>query len=69
MTIKTYQELFHYTTFPVFVTRRETGEVIYKNFSCEKYLPKLSKRKLLTTYVLIRRRSLLKMGNIRFFFS
>ena len=51
MTIKTYQELFHYMTFPVFATRRETGEVIYKNFSCEKYLPKLSKRKLLSPFV------------------
>ena len=51
MTIKTYQELFHYMTFPVFAIRRETGEVIYKNFSCEKYLPKLSKRKLLSPFV------------------
>ena len=51
MTIKTYQELFHYTTFPVFATIRETGEVIYKNFSCEKYLPKLSKRNLLSPFV------------------
>lgn len=51
MTIKTYKELFHYTTFPVFATLRETGEVIYKNFSCEKYLPKLSKRNLLTPFV------------------
>ena len=52
MTIKTYKELFHYTTFPVFATLRETGEVIYKNFSCEKYLPKLSKRNLLTPFVI-----------------
>ena len=51
MTIKTYQELFHYTTFPVFATLRDTGEIIYKNFSCEKYLPKLSKRKLLSPFV------------------
>ena len=51
MTIKTYQELFHYTTFPVFAMRRDTGEIIYKNFSCEKYLPKLSKRNLLTPFV------------------
>lgn len=51
MTIKTYQELFHYTTFPVFATLRDTGEIIYKNFSCEKYLPKLSRRKLLKPFV------------------
>ena len=51
MTIKTYKELFHYTTFPVFATLRDTGEVIYKNFSCEKYLPKLSKRNLVTPFV------------------
>ena len=51
MTSKTYQELFHYTTFPVFAMLRDTGEIIYKNFACQKYLPKLSKRNLLTPFV------------------
>ena len=51
MTIKTYQELFHYTTFPVFALLRDTGKIIYKNFACEKYLPGLSKRNLLKPFV------------------
>ncbi len=51
MTIETYQELFYYTAFPVFAIRRSTGEVIYKNLACEKYLPKLSKKNSLNSFV------------------
>ncbi len=51
MTTATYQELFYYTAFPVFAVLRSTGEVIYKNIACEKYLPKLSRKNSLNPFV------------------
>ena len=51
MTTATYQELFYYTAFPVFAVSRSTGDVIYKNIACEKYLPKLSKKNSLNAFV------------------
>ena len=51
MTVATYQELFYYTAFPVFAVLRSTGEVVYKNIACEKYLPKLSKKNSLNSFV------------------
>ena len=55
MTVATYQELFYYTAFPVFAVLRSTGEVIYKNIACEKYLPKLSKKNSLNSFVFAQR--------------
>ena len=46
MTVETYQELFYYTAFPVFVTARGTDKIIYKNLACEQYFPKLTKKNL-----------------------
>lgn len=43
MTIETYQELFHYTIFPVFAISHQ-GELIYKNLSCGKHLPGVNKK-------------------------
>lgn len=51
MTTETYQELFYYTAFPVFAIRRGTGEIIYKNLSCAKYLPKLSDKKSVYPFI------------------
>ena len=40
MNSETYQELFHYVTFPVFAASKN-GRVTYKNLACAKYLPEI----------------------------
>ncbi len=40
MNSETYQELFHYVTFPVFAVSKN-GRIIYKNLACAKYLPEI----------------------------
>ena len=46
MTVETYQELFCYAAFPVFVITRDTNKIIYKNLACGQYFPKLCKKHL-----------------------
>lgn len=50
MTVETYQELFCYTAFPVFVIARDTNNIVYKNLACEQYFPKLCKKHLTKLY-------------------
>ena len=52
MTIESYQEFFDYTMFPVFAADLETGNVIYRNLACEKYLTKLSGKHSLSALIL-----------------
>ena len=40
MNSETYQELFHYVSFPVFATSKN-GRMLYKNLACSKYLPEI----------------------------
>ena len=51
MTVQTYQELFYHATFPVFVICRNTGDVIFKNLFCEKYISWLSRKNLLNSFI------------------
>ena len=50
MNIATYQEIFHYMTFPVFAVS-ENGFVIYKNPACAKYLPRIYKSRTVKTKI------------------
>ena len=51
MNIETYQEIFHYMTFPVFAVT-ENGFVIYKNPACAKYLPGIYQSRTVKTKIL-----------------
>ena len=50
MNIETYQEIFHYVSFPVFAVS-EKGAVIYKNPACAKYLPQIYKSRTVKTKI------------------
>jgi hypothetical protein len=54
MTVETYQELFCYTAFPVFVIARDTNNIVYKNLACEQYFPGLCKKHLTKLHFLSR---------------
>lgn len=51
MTIGTYQELFHYMTFPIFAVLHGTDKVVYKNIACENQFPGLSRKNSIKPYI------------------
>jgi hypothetical protein len=51
MTIGTYQELFHYTAFPIFAVLHGTDKIVYKNIACENQLPGLSKKNSIKPFI------------------